>query len=299
MTPIAQNRGIDHLEGQPLASEAVMLACATPDASHAMFLRLCRYPTEGIVWMWARLITPNGNWYLNDNYLPCSNAAADVEATSVEYATADGQTMCFCRHGARANPTSCGVSAAMTMHREENDGTTAAPAAVSIRAEFAPMRGYAGLIADRTEIMGRAHVEITAGEESCVFDALGQFHEQPQLAARFVTPFTYASLWGEKISSVALFTESISGGYVFRGSQAWRANAFRISAPGTRRPLSLALEDGSKVNLVAHRVHQYHIPIYRRLWHGSFVTIEHDGDRFAGMINDWCEESLPYEALNH
>jgi len=290
-------RGIDHLEGKALESEAVMLACATPKGSSAMFLRLCRYPAEGTTWLWARLITPHGNWYLNDNYLPCASAATDVEAAFAGYATADGETMRLWRRGQRAKPSSCGVSAAMEMHREEAAGSSLDSAAVSIRAKFAPMRAYAGLIADRTEIMGRAHVEIGAGGQSFAFDALGQFHEQPQSAARFVTPFTYASLWGEKVSSVALFTQAASGGYVFRSERAYRANAFRISAPGAARSYSLALDGGGKFEVIARRVHEYYIPIYQRLWHGSFVTIEHEGERFAGMINDWREDSLTYASL--
>lgn len=294
MTAVQATRGIDHLEGQPLPSEAVMLACATPDATSAMFLRLCRYPTVGVTWLWARLITPHGNWYLNENYLPCHNAATVLQAMSAEYRTVDGQTMCLWRRGARAEPSSCGVSAAMTMHREEQSGSGLDPVAASIRADFTPIRGYAGLIADRTEIVGRAHTEVSTGDHSFAFDGFGQFHEQPQPAARFVTPFTYASLWGEKVSSVALFTESLSGGYVSRGSQATRANVFKISAPGARRSFSLVQQDAGRFEVVAHRVHQYFIPIYQRLWHGSFVTIEHDGERFAGMINDWREESLPY-----
>ena len=286
-----RRNGIDHLQGQVLESESVMLACATADASSAVFLRLCRYPGAGTTWLWARVITPGINCHLNDNYLPCSNVPLKLEAAAVEYYGEDREMLTLWREGDRARPLRCGARGTMPMYREDEAGRGAT--SVALEATFTPLRAHAGLLAGRTEIMGRAHVDIVAGAERFSFDGLGQFHEQPQTAARFVTPFTYMSLWGEKLSAVALFTAASSGGYIFRDGRLARAATFAVSPPASERFVRMALEDGSTFDSVAHRVHAYSVPIYGRDWHGSFVTIEAGANRAAGMINDWNEDALP------
>jgi hypothetical protein len=97
--------GIDHLLGEALESESVVLACATADASSAVFLRLCRYPGAATTWLWARVITPDINCHLNDNYLPCSDVPLKLEAAAVEYSTEDREILTLWREGDRARPS--------------------------------------------------------------------------------------------------------------------------------------------------------------------------------------------------
>jgi hypothetical protein len=279
--------GIDHLLGEALESESVVLACATADASSAVFLRLCRYPGAATTWLWARVITPDINCHLNDNYLPCSDLPLKLEAAAVEYSTEDREILTLWREGDQARPSRCGARGRMVMYREGELAAGSSAIALSLQATFAPLRAHAGLLAGRTEIMGSAHVEIAAGAKRFSFDGLGQFHEQPQTAARFVTPFTYLSLWGEKLSAVALFTAAASGGYIFRDGHLARATSFAVSPPAPGRFIRMALEDGGAFDTAAHRVHAYRVPIYGRSWQGSFVTIEAGAGRVAGMINDW------------
>ncbi len=292
-----RRNGIDHLEGQALESESVMLACATADASSAVFLRLCRYPSAGTTWLWARVIAPHINCHLNDNYLPCSNVPLKLEAAAVQYSTEDRALLTLWREGDRAQPLRCGARAEMSMYRDGDAAAGRGAVSLSLQAAFTPLRAHAGLLAERTEIMGSAHIEIAAGAERFSFDGLGQFHEQPQTAARFVTPFTYMSLWGEKFSAVALFTAASSGGYIFRDGRLVRATTFAVSPPAPERFIRMSLGDGGVFDAAAHRVHSYGVPIYGRIWHGSFVTINTGADdgtgRIAGMINGWDENALP------
>ena len=76
------------------------------------------------------------------------------------------------------------------MYRDGAPAAASGAMSLSLQATFTPLRAHAGLLAERTEIMGSARVEIAAGAERFSFNGLGQFHEQPQTAARFVTPFT-------------------------------------------------------------------------------------------------------------
>lgn len=238
------------------------------------------------------MITPSLNSYLNDNYLPCSNVPLKLEAAAVEYSTEDREILTLWREGNRARPSRCGARGRMAMYRDGEPAAASRAMSLSLQARFTPLRAHAGLLAERTELMGSARVEIAAGAERFSFDALGQFHEQPQTAARFVTPFTYLSLWGEKLSAVALFTTASSGGYIFRDGHLARATTFAVSPPAPERFIHMALEDGSAFDTAARRVHAYRVPIYGGYWRGSFVTIEAGTGRVAGMINGWDEDAF-------
>ncbi|HXW83446.1 MAG TPA: hypothetical protein VEJ86_03510 [Candidatus Binataceae bacterium] len=285
-------RGVDHLEGKPVETEAVMLVFATADARNLLSLRLCRYPTEDTSWLWARVITPGGAWSRFDNYLPCTADRSAIESADVRYALADN-SLVYRRIGPRANPTSCAVDGILELSEEDSAHRTVP---VEIHATLMPRASHAGFNARRTEIMGLARATVRAAGSTWIVEGLGHFHEQPQVEPRFTIGFTYASFWGETISGVTLFSEGPNGGQLHRGGRALRVARFEVSAPAPERTVKFSLDSGETLYGSARVVHQHTISTYGKPWRGHFVAGEIAGERYAGMINDWRSETLPYLA---
>jgi hypothetical protein len=115
---------------------------------------------------------------------------------------------------------------------------------------------------------------------------LGQWHEQHQEQPRFLRPFTYVTLRGERLAFVLTRGPLRATGYARRDGVVTAVTAFDIDPRGPVRRFRLELEDGSKLEGEARTTHDYSVPIYDMRRPGTVVVARVDGQQLSGCIND-------------
>ena len=292
------SRGVDHLYGQPVFSESVRLDGLTPDAKTGFFLRLCRYPTADTTRAWAHVFTSEAIYSFNDHFLPCTAGTTELDSDRVVYrlpgSVGPELAISLERDGSREAPTECRAKARLLAREGDRAPHGLGDIPVTIDARLWPSRHFAGMRQDRTAIQGDVETEITIGDVSIPLTCLGQFHEQPRTNPRWVSSFTYASLWGEDLSLTVSMTPRGTRGFVFRDGTAVNVSDLLISEPGPERRLRLELEDGDALEGRCRRHHEYFIPNFGWLWRGTKVTVQLGDSLLWGSINDWKFEEQPY-----
>ena len=274
--------------GQTSPSESVHFTFATDDGALQGTVRLCRYPQAGVSWGWIFLRSPAGLHLLVDHHLPCSPEATPLEADHVRYVSEAPLALTFERDGAMSHPQACRIAA-----RGVSRPHGGAPVEIGITAAFTPDRGFAGLLAGRSEVFGSATGVARVGERSFPFTARGQHHEQAQAAARFTSPFSYGLLWSDKTAVTLLATPDTSGGYRLRGGGVETATDVTLTKPGRTRHGRVTL-GGKARTLAVRELALLPVDIYGRPWRGAMVEAEVDGERLRGVLNDFDPARMTY-----
>lgn len=267
------------LEGREIYTESVQLSGASPDGDTIFSIRLCQYPSIGVAWVWASVLTPDGAFLFADNEIPWAGEAAEAATTEDAryFASLGGMRIRFSRTGRHG---------AITGGRMEFEKR--GPDAFGVTAEFAPSDGFTGLLDGRSEMFGAVTATVTAAGKRYPISGPGQWHEQPQSAPRFTVPFVYSSLWGKGVSGTLLQSPEGSGAYALRpGAPPFIFNSAVFSPPGPARTIALGAEDGTQAELKMQQLHLYTLQIYGKPWIGTFVRGEFLGEPVTGFINNW------------
>lgn len=267
------------LEGRVIYTESVQMSGGAPNGSSVFSIRLCQYPEIGVAWVWASVMTPEGNFLFADNEIPWSGQAADAaNATDVHYAASAGDmTIRFSRTGKH------GAIDGGTLEFEKGG-----EGGFRVSAKFTRSDGYVGLLDGRSEMFGTVEAVIEAGGETRTISAPGQWHEQPQTEPRFTVPFVYSSLWGKGISGTLLQSPEGSGAYALRPGKAPEIfSKAGFSPPGAERTVELVGEDGTTHTLHLEQRHLYTLEIYGKTWIGTFVHGSYMDQPVVGFINNW------------
>ena len=268
-------------QGIETPSESVMLSMTDASAGVHFTARLCRYPAYGAAWLWVHVQTADGFFAFVDHAVPCGREAAP-EGARVTYADV-ARVLTFAREGATETPQRAALSARV----RRGDGETLAG-----DFSFTPTLMRAGLLPGRVEAFGAVEGELQVHGRTLRLRGRGQFHEQRQTEARFTTPFTFATLWGEDVGVTMLQIPDDSGGYMLEAGQPARLGRVRISAPSEPRLLRIDFAPDDFLEGRATAIRRYTIPLYGQAWRGAFVTVELGGRVLHGAVNDWRPEIL-------
>ncbi|HXH22141.1 MAG TPA: hypothetical protein VNN10_08930 [Dehalococcoidia bacterium] len=282
--------GIDHLEDQSLWSESVYLDCVSPDGETGFVVRLCRYPTERTGWLWAHVFLPGKVFAYTDHYLACPESVTAVEAPDVRYDLGAGSPVAMDRAGPREQPRSASVRVHFQAHAEAHPGHGPGSHHVLLSGSFHPLSASGTSVAGRIELLGSVSGLVTIDDSEYDLLGFGQWHEQHQEGPRFLRPFTYATLRGERLAFVATRGPLRATGYVRREGEITPVTAFDIGPRGPRRALRLELADGTELRGEARTTHEYSVPIYDTRRPGTLVVAEVGGERLSGCINDFMRE---------
>jgi hypothetical protein len=279
-------------KGTATLSQSVMLSGADTTGTHFAAIRACQYPETGVTWLWAMVHSPDGFYQFAANNVPWDGPAlTELEALEAEYrATLGRKTYAkYKRIGALKAPKLVTLEAAF-----DSDGQWGADRGhVTVRAEFKPNSGFAGLLTGRTEAFGRAQFAVTIAGKPISFDGPAQFHEQSQTSARFVEPFAFASLWSADLFSTLLDVPPNSGGYVIEAGQAreLKRAAFTLDSNGARTVTASLLDNGKPVDAAFEVIRAYGLPLYGDTWRGRFVRGTLLGRPVVGMLNSWLRSA--------
>jgi hypothetical protein len=193
----------------------------------------------------------------------------------------------FTRKGPYAAPQDATLGAGFpSQPRLGERGRPVSRGNVMLTATFSPRAGFSGLLPGRSESFGRARFACTIDRRTVEFEGPAQFHEQPQTAPRFTTPFAFASLWSPEACGTFLASPGGSGGYMIERGAVKRAAAVHA----TLAPEALALDiglDGARARLPFELVRGYRVPIYGREWRGRFVRSRYGEHALVGFFNSW------------
>jgi hypothetical protein len=271
-------------------SESVHAAVASDDGERRLTVRLCRYPDLGLAWVWVHARTPAGFFSYVNHLAPCGTDMTPLSDAAAVYADS-ARMLVFARTGAAGRPTSARIEGACQAFASAASRFGEGPRRLAVAMEFKPARAYSGLNPGRTEVFGRTQARVVIDGRSVEIEGPAQFHEQRQSAPRFVTPFTYITLWGDQAASTLLATPRRGDGYVLEGEQSFEARIAHLDPPKEdSRRLAVALSDGRSLEGRAQVLARYTLPIAGRTWRGSFVSIDLGGRRLHGNFNDWLPE---------
>ncbi len=246
----------------------------------------------------ASVFTPETIYSFNDHFLPCTTDKTYLDGERVVYRVPDsgppGMEISIERDGPREAPTECRARARFLAREGDRAPHGLGDIPIAINARLDPQKHFAGMRQGRTAIQGAVEAQMTIGGNTVPLRSLGQFHEQPRENPRWVSSFTYASLWGEDLSLTASMTPGGTRGFVFRGGDTVSVSNLLISEPGPKRRLRLELENGQAYEGPCSWRHEYFIPMFDRLWRGTKVTAQLGGFSLWGSINDWKPEEQPY-----
>ena len=272
-------------------SESVLLSVVTEDASAALFARLCRYPSAQTAWAWVHVLTAAGCWSYTDDRVGCAPEPLDLTDDVVRYEASAPVRGSWKRNGPRDAPDSAELAISVPAHPVTSGPAGPGTVALNVEARFSPRHGGGGTLPGRSEVLGDAVVEVSAGDTVLNFGGVAQWHEQEQSAPRFRVPFTYASLQGDGIALIALIGPKASGGFLRGDLGDLRLTEASIGP----EDLMLRTEQGTALRGTSEVVHAYSLPIYGRTWRGTFVRATLEGRSIVGFVNRWDPEAPAFE----
>ncbi len=266
------------LEGIPIYSESVQVSLADPAGKNFLSIRLCQYPDAGVAWLWAAILMDGEFIQVADNAVPWQGVASVLPGAAQASYTAQSATasLSFVREGTLSQP----VLGRMKFVSNSNSAT-------QVEVTFSPSELYEGLIPGRAEVFGRATAALSIRGRAVNLEGPGQWHEQQQREPRFVTPFVYASLWGEGVFATFLQTPGSSGGYVISPQGVAGYTGADFNGPQSVREVSMTAADGRISKFRFEERHHYTLDIYDKPWRGSFVHGEIEGVPVSGFLNSW------------
>jgi len=274
-------------------SESVHSGVASEDGEHRLTVRLCRYPDLGRAWIWMHARTPQGFFSYVDHLAPCSRDATSVDGDTASYADLNN-TLTFKRAGPVSAPTSATVSGSARARRSAESRFGAGAHQLDFSITFSPARLYSGLNAGRTEVFGRSRATLTIAGKTLEIEGPAQFHEQRQSTPRFTQPFAYSTLWARDAASTLLIAPRRRDGYLLEGSNSTEVEDVRIDPPATHRKIVIRLADGRTLEGSGEVVQAYTISIVGNIWRGHMVRVRLGGRTYAGHMNDYLSDSVPY-----
>ncbi|NJN52584.1 MAG: hypothetical protein HC809_13345 [Gammaproteobacteria bacterium] len=269
----------------------------TADASQALVMRMCRYPADGVAWVWGHLFERGRVFAFTQHDVPCSVRDTPLDEAAVIYAIeAPHCRLRVERQGLVGAVRDAWAKGAFEMHDSRHAPLGAGPILVEIDALFTPRAPAVSNLDGRSEVLGIAQAKVTIGTRTWALEGTSQFHEQVQTRPRFDTPFTYATLRGETAGTVFIRNASGVRGHWIESNQATRIERIELSPPGATRTIILHGGDRSRTG-VLRTAYDYTIPIGAGIRPGTVVTGEIDGVQVAGCVNDFLPDQLRYDRV--
>lgn len=283
------------VRGSKAYSESAMVMSVSADGTSAMTLRFCRFPVEGFTWLWCHVFHDGQLYAFADHDLPCSadRLADGPEATY----RAPPMDAALARTGRGPELKDVHLSAALPFHRSRSAPLGPGRTPGRFEGVFSPTHALgARVLEGRDEVYGVFRAEGELGGRPFQHEGPAKFHEQRQAAPRFEQPFHYAWLAGEGLAATTLLiAQGATGGWRIDEAEAPLVD-MTIDPPGEDRRVAWRLKAGRVMPGRLESLVRYTIPVYDRLWNGSFVRGECDGRPIVGAANDWTTAPDIYAA---
>jgi hypothetical protein len=284
------------VRGSKAYSESSMVMGVTPDGASAVTLRFCRFPEEGQTWLWCHVLHEGRFYAYTAHDLPCSKDRLAAQPNATWQAPPLSAQLVRVRRGDRLLPA-VRISAELPFHESRSAPHGPGDVPIRISAQFLGVSALgAQVLEGREEVYGLLNADLLIDGRKVAFEGLAKFHEQRQEAPRFQAPFCYAFLSGEAANATTLLlARGATGGWQLDGREEPLADMV-LDPPGDTRQAIWKFRSGRALEGRLRALVRYRIPVYDRLWNGSFVKGEAGGRPVVGVMNDWTTEADIYLA---
>jgi hypothetical protein len=281
-------------QGLPIASTSVQISANTLDAETGFVVRLARYPSIGVAWVWAHFFEPGQVWSYSDDALSTERVPSPLEQPDITYRQTDGANLEYRRAGPRPAPTRVDFTGVFAAHRsarvEHGRGNTP----VRLQATLVPFTARPGVLPDRTEAKGMVDAVMELGGRRIPLRGYGHFHEQPQEQARFTDAFAQMRGSGEGLALTFQMSRTGGRGHLTIDGKPDPIRSFQISEPARMRRYRASFASGRTVEGEVTAPHTFYLKIYDGWRTSQMIRGMLDGRPFVGGVNDWNPEQLTY-----
>ncbi|HSL57667.1 MAG TPA: hypothetical protein VK866_07490 [Acidimicrobiales bacterium] len=249
-------------------TESRYLDVVSDDGLAAVITRLAHHPAEGVWWLWAHVLTPEGCAGFVDNALP-DPLPADVTASF------------------EGDERTAAVEVAVLGHAGATVPQGAGDLPLRVSARFEATGDAGGTLPGRTEVLGAVRAQVTVGDRSVEIVGRGQWHRQEQDTPRFTQAFTYGTVRGDGLGAVLVAAGGPGGALVVDHGSVTRASGARIDPPGDDRAVALSFDDGRRIDGRLRATYRYTLPLPTGPRPGSVVVGELGGVAVSGCVNDF------------
>ena len=273
-------------------SESAMVMYVAADGETALTLRFCRFPDDGVTWLWCHVLDGDRLFGFTDHDLPCDGARA-FDGPAAAYATV-APTALIERSGSDGAMTEARFSAGLLMAERAAGRHGPGDTRGSVNGVFTPRYSLGEAVAEgRREVVGDLVGEIVLGGRRLRLEGLAKYHEQRQDTPRFIEPFRYLCLWGPTASCVAIASRAGQIGAAMLDGAESVVTRFVAPPIADARSVELGLRDGIGLRADVRTLKAISLPIGSETWRGSFVTATLGGHAVTGMLNEWQADRLP------
>lgn len=273
-------------------SESAMVMYVAADGTAAFTLRFCRFPDDGITWLWCHVLEGDRLFAYTDHGLACDQTQVFAGESALYETVAPVARLQ--RSGSDAAMTEARFEAELPMVEGDEGRHGAGDAHVHLHGVFRPRYSLGEEVAaGRREVVGDLKGEIRIDGRRLPLDGLAKYHEQRQDTPRFTEPFRYLCLWGATASCVAIASRAGQIGAARLDGQESVITRFEAPPIATARSVTLGLRDGRGFQAEVRTLKPISLPIGDETWRGSFVTATLGEHRLTGMLNEWRPAQLP------
>lgn len=273
-------------------SESAMVMYVAADGSVALTLRFCRFPDDGVTWLWCHVLTGDRLFGYTDHALGCDGSQVFAGDTALYETTAP--VAWIRRAGSDGAMTEARFGAELAMAEGDHGRHGPGDTPVRLSGTFRPHYSLGEEVAaGRREVVGMLQGEIRLDGRRIVLDGLAKYHEQRQSTPRFTEPFRYLCLWGTDASCVAIASRAGQIGAVWVDGHESVITRFEVPPIAAARSATLGLRDGTLLRADVRTLKAISLPIGEETWRGSFVTATLGERQVTGMLNEWRPELLP------
>lgn len=273
-------------------SESAMVMYVAADGSAALTLRFCRFPNDGITWLWCHVFDGERLFGFTDHALTCDGTRV-FAGTSAAYGTV-APTASIRRSGSDGAMTQARFSAELLMARGDKGRHGPGDTEVSLKGVFTPRYSLGEEVAaGRREVVGDLAGEVVIAGRRIPLNGLAKYHEQRQETPRFTEPFRYLCLWGPSASCVAIASRAGQIGAAMLDGDESVITRFESPPIADARSVALGLREGTALVADVRTLKAISLPIGEETWRGSFVTATLGSHSLTGMLNEWQADRLP------
>ncbi|WGM40633.1 hypothetical protein [Caulobacter sp. NIBR1757] len=273
-------------------SESAMVMWVAADSTAALTLRFCRFPDDGVTWLWCHVLEGDRLFGYTDHGLACDDTRAFAGSTAL-YRTA-APSAWIRRSGSDGAMTEARFAADLSMIEGHEGRHGPGDIGVTLTGLFTPRYSLGEEVAaGRREVVGDLAGEIVIDGRRISLDGPAKYHEQRQETPRFTEPFRYLCLWGPSASCVAIASRAGQIGAAMQDGVESIITRFEAPPIADARSLVLGLRDGTALAADVRTLKAITLPIGDEIWRGSFVTATLGAHSLTGMLNEWRADQLP------
>jgi hypothetical protein len=272
----------------PAYAESVEMSGLSEDGASEFEVRVARFPPRSSGTLWTTVCV--GGQVYNvalDEVRLADPGRTRIEETNArfEVSGASGTSARLERH--RDGPLTVSARVAVSAHRSADPPPGVGSEAVTIDARFESAHPPVQVLPARLEVMGRVSATVRTPSGLLTIAGPAKWHEQTGNRPRFAAAFTYLTATGRDHGLLAVARQPAPFGFAWIGRETVKISAVKIAPPADRRPFTVELEDGRRIDGETRTIRTISTPVEGQRRPSATVKVASTIGDMIGHINDW------------